>query len=652
MPEVSGKSERRAAAWVPLLGLRSLLGPLCGLALLCVVIWRAGDVDWDAVAHSLGRVGPLSVLAAVGLTGLSYLAAGQYDALVHRHLQLPYPARIARRAGMAALAISQTVGLGLVTGTLVRARLLPAIPLGKVTQVTLLVASGFTLSWLILSVTGILAFRGDWPMGIGFLAMAALVIWRLRQNFPDKTPDLVTFAGMFICTGLDCLMAGLALMVLCGDLGMASPAIFLLAFLLAFGSGLISGTPAGLGAFEVVFLATFSPQNEAAILAGIILWRFVYFVGPAILGGIYGMIADSGSVLADIDVELASVGPTARAETAIGVQAQHRAIGLAHGAAWLAARPGRLLIGMFDPSSRKDGASALVELARRAKAEARIPAAYKVDRRMALAARIKGWRVMEVAREALIDPCDFNLDLPARAGLRRKLRRAAAAGVVIGMAKAGRDRDWQALTQVAEVWAASHGGERGFSMGRVQRRHLQRQIVVTARHGDEITAFASFHRNEAEWVLDILRHRDKIDDGTMHALIMGAIDLASQAGCIRLSLAAAPVTGFHDCPKFQSRILTGLGYQSGAGLAQFKQAFAPRWEKRYLIAPSPLALVEALAVITTEVHRPRNSDLLHEDDEEIGIAPADTTCDTPLIQFDEVEHDDAIPVPERAFKAA
>jgi hypothetical protein len=132
---------------------------------------------------------------------------------------------------------------------------------------------------------------------------------------------------------------------------------------------------------------------------------------------------------------------------------------------------------------------------------------------------------------------------------------------------------------------------------------------------------------------------------------MGAIDLAAQAGCLRLSLAAAPVTGFHDCPPILAQVTQRLGYQSGAGLAQFKQAFAPRWEARYLIAPGRLSLLESLAVIVTEIHRNHSISLLH-DDEEYRIAPANGTCDIPEILVPEIliheVEDDAVECPVKA----
>jgi len=45
--------------------------------------------------------------------------------------------------------------------------------------------------------------------------------------------------------------------------------------------------------------------------------------------------------------------------------------------------------------------------------------------------------------------------------------------------------------------------------------------------------------------------------------------------------------------------------QGGAGLRQFKSAFAPRWERLYLAAPNRLALALAAVDIARRIARPR-----------------------------------------------
>ncbi len=55
------------------------------------------------------------------------------------------------------------------------------------------------------------------------------------------------------------------------------------AVVIAIGAGLLSGAPGGIGAFELVLLALLPGAGEAALIAGILAWRLVYFVAPALI---------------------------------------------------------------------------------------------------------------------------------------------------------------------------------------------------------------------------------------------------------------------------------------------------------------------------------------------------------------------------------
>ena len=237
-------------------------------------------------------------------------------------------------------------------------------------------------------------------------------------------------------------------------------------------------------------------------------------------------------------------------------------------------------------------ARALAALSATAGAEGRLPCLYKTGARMAAAARRAGWTVRPVAAEAWIRPAHFCLADPALAGLRRKLRRAARAGISAGAA--GSPLPLADMAEVAAEWARSHGGERGFSMGRWCPRYVAGQRVFLATHQGRLIAFLTLHDSPGEWTLDLLRSRPDCPDGTMYALLAAAIDAAASAGIPRLSLAAVPR------PARRPR----SGKTSDGGLARFKAAFAPQWEPLYLCAPSRLAMAIAAADIARAVLRP------------------------------------------------
>ncbi|MFZ1470370.1 MAG: phosphatidylglycerol lysyltransferase domain-containing protein, partial [Paracoccaceae bacterium] len=209
---------------------------------------------------------------------------------------------------------------------------------------------------------------------------------------------------------------------------------------------------------------------------------------------------------------------------------------------------------------------------------------YKAPPRLAAAARRAGMVVMPLAREAWLDPCRFTLDHPARAALRRKLRKAAQAGVLAQCEAA----DPPQLARISTDWVTARGGEQGFSMGRFQADYLAAQRVYVARIGLRPVGFASFHHGPSGWALDLLRPAPDAPEGTAYALIAAALADAARGGVRCFSLAAASEPAFPDATGLLPRItarMPGFGPMT-RGLWQFKQAFAPRWERLYLLAPS------------------------------------------------------------------
>jgi phosphatidylglycerol lysyltransferase len=218
--------------------------------------------------------------------------------------------------------------------------------------------------------------------------------------------------------------------------------------------------------------------------------------------------------------------------------------------------------------------------------EALWPLLYKVAPRLAAAARAAGWTVLPVAREAVLDPIRFNTSGSAFARLRRKLRAAEKAGVVV---------EWPSTLPFAEMkfvsdaWVRRMGGERGLSMGRWARDYVAGQRVALARDASgQLVAFVTFHAGAHEWTLDLMRSQDEMPDGTLYLLVTIALRQAAAEGIPRLSLAAVPeeTFGLSGPPARWARRLT----QAWRGLDQFKEAFNPRWERRYIAAPGRAGL--------------------------------------------------------------
>ncbi|XZQ28121.1 hypothetical protein ACTTAL_11285 [Rhodobacter capsulatus] len=91
-----------------------------GLGLVAVFLWvlrdKLASLDGAAILAALTRVDALSWGLALAATVASFAALAQYDALIHRALGTGTAPGPARRGGWTAIALSQTIGFGLVSG--------------------------------------------------------------------------------------------------------------------------------------------------------------------------------------------------------------------------------------------------------------------------------------------------------------------------------------------------------------------------------------------------------------------------------------------------------------------------------------------------------------------------------------------------------
>lgn len=612
----------------PILGLAEAMrrfGPraLVSLGCLGLFLWllseRIGRIDTSALIAAVWQLAPRQWAAALALTALSFWAVGRYDAVLHQHLATGISSRQARRAGIAAIAVSQTLGLGLVSGAILRWRMLPGVSLWQATRLTAAVALSFLAGWAVVTACALLLlpdapFKGWAAPGLALaLGLAGLsVIGPYAHRLPFRWPNALTLSRLIGLCAVDTLAAALALFALLPTGTELALATLLPAFLLALGAGLALGTPGGMGAFEVTFLALMPAPAEPQLLVAILGWRLVYYVLPALAGAGLAILGP-GRATAEPRLQPPAFGSSELADLPAEAGLRHQgdhpgclALARLGGAGWLVGRRGHVLFALLDPGplwSRHVIDTALRSAKRLARAEGRSFAAYKTGPRTAARARAMGFISRRIGWEAVVDPTSYRLAASCRSGLRRKLRRAEAAGVTIHPHIA-ETAPWPVLDTLATHWAKTHGGERGFSMGRHDRAYLARQRLYVAYHQGQPIAYASFHSSAREWTLDLMRHGETLPDGTMHALVQAAIDDAAAAGIARLSLAAVPEAAFGR-GDLATRLIAALAPETASpGLLQFKSCFAPRWKPRYLIAPSRLGLILAALSLWRAISRP------------------------------------------------
>jgi phosphatidylglycerol lysyltransferase len=589
---------------------RQLLPFLLAFGLIWYLSRHLASIDPDLVASELSTITPLQWLLAVLATGLSFWAVGRYDAVLHRQFGSTVAPSQARRAGIVAIALSQTVGMGLFTGALIRWRMLPGLSLWQCTQLSIAVALSFLAGWAVVAAVAVLIFPVNvpWlaPLAVPVLCLAVLVLAASllvpAQLVRLSLPPFRSLIRILALAAVDTGAAALAFAVLVPEASHLSPALLVPAFLVALGVGLATGTPGGVGPFETMLLTLLPVAEPESLLAGILAFRLVYYALPALLAAGVAIIGPRAAAPV-VPAPLICPGhpplhllAKANAEAQLVHQGPFRLWSDRSGqSGWLVAETALSLVTLGDPV----GAAPLISYdAPRHLAQTRDRglAHYKCSARTAVHLRRSGYRLVRTGAEAWIDPARFTLDTPNRASLRRHLRKAERAGIRCEPHK-GPGLPMEDLAAISAAWVARHGAERGFSMGRFHPDHLQGQKLFLARQHGVIVGFASFHATAHHWSLDLMRGSDLAPAGTMQALLVAAIRAAADEGAL-LSLAAVPA----EHSGWLSRLIDRA--TGAAGLRQFKSAFAPDWRPLYLAAPGRLALVVAALDIANAIARP------------------------------------------------
>lgn len=623
--------------------LRKLLArqilPLGFAIAIMALLWDQLDgLDFAYIKSSLQTVQPHQWALAALLSAVSFWAVGRYDRVVHRMIGTATRSRAAQLSGVTAIALSQTVGFGVISSALVRWRMLPEVSLLQALRISMIVAMSFLSAWAVVTAIALLLTPlelpgAHWIGWISWMALAGaalfvtLSIWRPHPLSRFTIPSLQAMTAFVGLAALDTIAAGGALWAVLPENCDIALLPLLTAYLVALGAGLISGTPGGVGPFEVTLLALLPHLDQEPVLAAILAFRAIYYAIPALIAAVVTLrgprtttdqsIANRRAQLIPV-AQPSQLSPTMtnaisqaianapRAEAALLRQGTLSAFNTgARHVVGMGKLSGQSLILLSDPFSgrlmQSDHLDRAKILARHA---LRKPFLYKIGPRFAVAARRAGWKTLPIAKEAWLTPAGFSTDGSSRRQLRRKLRQAQKAGVSISLAGSALPLD--EMDRIARCWRDQRGGERGFSMGIWNPATLPHAQVFLAHRNGQLIGFITLHKNPQEQVLDLMRLQKDAPDGTMHLLVHAAIERAAIEGCPRLSLAAVPLGKQDHEPMLFHMLRDRLDRTSGAaGLRQFKTSFAPRWETLYAAAPSRFALTLGALDVLREIAHPQ-----------------------------------------------
>jgi len=599
----------------------------------------------DEMSQAMASVPFENWLGAGLATAVSFWSLGRYDGVAHRHLQTGLDGAQARRAGMIAIAFSQTVGFGVLSGSFARWRLLPSLTPARAAQLTVFTGLTFIVALAGLCGAALLLFMPFITVGwLGALllvsclaTLATSFVWPEVQfkSITLRWPSLFALSGLTLWAVIDITAAGTALwLLLPADSGI-SLQMLLPAYFIALGLAVISSAPGGTGPLELGLITLLSAHDPALILSGIVSFRLVYYALPALFSGLFLLWPQllgnlprlkPNAALSDTCYDPAHTIPFSRPRSETAVIRQNGGHLQRFKDTQIAVlNTPQTSVALFDPIAGPSE-SLFAALIQYSKARNAATCLYKCSPKIALSARNANWKILRIASEAVISPLKFEETGSSKRQLRRKLRNAQKAGIEVRHAA-----NTPPLDQLADVdakWRAAHGRALGTTMGQFERNYIAAQEIFIAWKDNAIIGFASFHTSDREWCLDLIRMGADAPDGTGHALMRAAIDAASEQNIARLSLAAVPDH------KYAERV--------DRGLRRFKSCFAPRWEPQYIAAPTWPQLALCLLELIRLVHRPKpiqpaltwapsdqtqqvsdgDSSLVHNQDEENAIAIA------------------------------
>ncbi|HUM08788.1 MAG TPA: hypothetical protein VLT37_07960 [Acidocella sp.] len=299
---------RKALKYLPpVLGLLVLAGAAVGLR------GELKKLSLGDILAALGATPRDHVFHAVVMLGVSCCIMCAYDlpGVIFARRVAKFPRLGLRRVGLAsfcAYALSHVLGAPALSSAAIRVRLYAqwGVPAAGITRIIALSATNFTLGLATLLGLFLLLQPGALPVfgnaAPDLLRLAGLVLIGVPAAYvaAARGRESVRLLGREIALP-GARLATAQVLLSCADIAAASAILYavlpatpglsfllvLSLFLAAFASGAYSGLPGGVGVFDSVLLLGLSAYLPAAdALGAILLFRVMYFLAPACIGGL------------------------------------------------------------------------------------------------------------------------------------------------------------------------------------------------------------------------------------------------------------------------------------------------------------------------------------------------------------------------------
>jgi uncharacterized membrane protein YbhN (UPF0104 family) len=287
----------------------SIAGIVLSILLFGAAIWfliqTFRKYDAGLLMHQLGSIPASHVAIAAFLSACSYLALSLYDFLALKHIGHALSWKKTLFVSFVTHALSNNIGLSMLSGSSLRLRLYSGIGMGAVDIVKIIAFCnltfliGFmTMGGLLLALMPPVLPNASVPasslriIGLAMLLFSAFYLFfsarpqgHLRLG-PWKVglPTLRRSIAQILAASSDWIITGSILFFLLPP-GSVPFGFFISVFLAAHFAGIASNIPGGLGVFEAMVLLLLSPLvPEPIILGSIVAYRTVYYLIPLCIG--------------------------------------------------------------------------------------------------------------------------------------------------------------------------------------------------------------------------------------------------------------------------------------------------------------------------------------------------------------------------------
>lgn len=272
------------------------------------------------------------------------------------------------------------------------------------------------------------------------------------------------------------------------------------------------------------------------------------------------------------------------------------------------------LVALGDPiASDADFETAITEFRIFADRYNQVPVFYQVAEEHLHHYHDNGFSLLKLGEQAYVDVQEFTLAGKRGEPLRNPVNRARREGVTVTvLAQPLEESLWEELASISRRWLDDkHSGEKGFSLGRFDRRYLSCAPLAVARVQGRCVAFASLlpaYTTPNVLSVDLMRQLPDAPVGVMDMLFVELIEYARAQGYAYFSLGMAPLRGVGETryARTGERLLR-LVYEHGnrfynyKGLRSYKEKYQPEWRGSYLafpyFTPVPGLLIDIAALI-------------------------------------------------------